>query len=183
MGNDWLCNLGAPCRDGFCCRASDSTITRKRGEMSVCDQQCANHQTASLSPPRQATPMSIQAVLNFSPAGPSGIHPPGSSPMTPQTASLMAEYNRWMNDRLYAAAATLEPAALTADKGGVLWFHPGHPQSHRGGRHDLAAPLCAARGGVSGAGCAVGVSRPSSLAQPLRWIWRGWAITGASWMP
>ena len=42
------------------------------------------------------------------------LHPPEAPP---QTASLFAEYNRWMNDRLYAAAATLEPAALTADKG------------------------------------------------------------------
>jgi uncharacterized damage-inducible protein DinB len=37
--------------------------------------------------------------------------------MTPQIAALMADYNRWMNDRLYDAAATLDDAALTADKG------------------------------------------------------------------
>ena len=35
--------------------------------------------------------------------------------MTPQIASLMAEYNRWMNNRMYAAAATLPEAALVAD--------------------------------------------------------------------
>ena len=37
--------------------------------------------------------------------------------MTPQIAALMADYNRWMNDRVYDAAATLDDAALTADKG------------------------------------------------------------------
>lgn len=29
----------------------------------------------------------------------------------------MAEYNRWMNERLYAAAATLDEAAIHADRG------------------------------------------------------------------
>jgi len=37
--------------------------------------------------------------------------------MTPQTASLMAEYNRWMNDRMYEAAASLDATTLAADKG------------------------------------------------------------------
>lgn len=37
--------------------------------------------------------------------------------MTPQIASLMAEYNRWMNARMYEAAATLDAEALSADKG------------------------------------------------------------------
>jgi uncharacterized damage-inducible protein DinB len=37
--------------------------------------------------------------------------------MTPQIASLMAEYNRWMNERMYEAAATLDAATLAADKG------------------------------------------------------------------
>lgn len=37
--------------------------------------------------------------------------------MTPQSAALMAEYNRWMNDRLYEAAARLDAAALAADRG------------------------------------------------------------------
>ncbi|MFT3665166.1 DinB family protein [Piscinibacter sp.] len=37
--------------------------------------------------------------------------------MTPQAASLMAEYNRWMNERMYDAAATLDAATLAADKG------------------------------------------------------------------
>ncbi len=43
--------------------------------------------------------------------------PERGAPMTPQIAALMADYNRWMNDRLYDAAATLDDAALTADKG------------------------------------------------------------------
>jgi uncharacterized damage-inducible protein DinB len=37
--------------------------------------------------------------------------------MTPQIAALMAEYNRWMNDRVFEAAATLDDATLAADKG------------------------------------------------------------------
>lgn len=37
--------------------------------------------------------------------------------MTPQIASLMAQYNRWMNERMYGAAATLDAEALGADRG------------------------------------------------------------------
>ena len=37
--------------------------------------------------------------------------------MTPQIATLMAEYNRWMNERMYKAAATLDAEALSANKG------------------------------------------------------------------
>lgn len=37
--------------------------------------------------------------------------------MTPQIASLMADYNRWMNDRVFDAAARLDHATLVADKG------------------------------------------------------------------
>lgn len=35
--------------------------------------------------------------------------------MTPQTALLMAEYNRWMNERMYDAAASLPESAVIAD--------------------------------------------------------------------
>lgn len=37
--------------------------------------------------------------------------------MTPQTAALLADYNRWMNTRMYEAARTLDDAALAADRG------------------------------------------------------------------
>ena len=37
--------------------------------------------------------------------------------MTLQTAVLMAAYNRWMNQRLYEAAARLSPAELMQDRG------------------------------------------------------------------
>lgn len=37
--------------------------------------------------------------------------------MTPQAAARMAEYNRWMNERVYDAAAKLDDATLVADKG------------------------------------------------------------------
>lgn len=37
--------------------------------------------------------------------------------MTPQNAVLMAQYNRWMNERMYAAAATLPDGAVAAEVG------------------------------------------------------------------
>lgn len=37
--------------------------------------------------------------------------------MTPQSAALMADYNRWMNQRMYEAACTLPEAELTKDRG------------------------------------------------------------------
>lgn len=37
--------------------------------------------------------------------------------MTPQTAALMAEYNRWMNQRLYEAAAKLPESEVSRDRG------------------------------------------------------------------
>lgn len=37
--------------------------------------------------------------------------------MTPQDAVLMAAYNRWMNRRMYEAAATLPEATLREDRG------------------------------------------------------------------
>jgi len=36
--------------------------------------------------------------------------------MTPQTAALMASYNRWMNERLYEAAAKLPETEVTRDR-------------------------------------------------------------------
>lgn len=40
--------------------------------------------------------------------------------MTPRTAALMAQYNRWMNQRMYEAARTLpQPAAPVARDAGV----------------------------------------------------------------
>ena len=37
--------------------------------------------------------------------------------MTPQTAVLMSQYSRWMNQRIFDAAAQLDAATLLADKG------------------------------------------------------------------
>lgn len=37
--------------------------------------------------------------------------------MTPESAALMARYNRWMNERLYAAALGLPDAELRKDRG------------------------------------------------------------------
>jgi uncharacterized damage-inducible protein DinB len=37
--------------------------------------------------------------------------------MTPPTAVLMSQYSRWMNQRIFEAAAQLDAATLLADKG------------------------------------------------------------------
>ena len=42
---------------------------------------------------------------------------PDTAVMTPEAAALMADYNRWMNARLYDAAASLPAAELVADRG------------------------------------------------------------------
>lgn len=87
--------------------------------------------------------------------------------MTPQTASLLAEYNRWMNDRVFAAASGLDAETLSADKGAffgsilgtlnhiavadTIWLH-------RFAQHETAFPSLSA------------LSRfplPASLSQPL----------------
>ncbi|MFP5397749.1 MAG: DinB family protein [Gammaproteobacteria bacterium] len=87
--------------------------------------------------------------------------------MTPQTASLMAQYNRWMNDRVFEAAATLDAATLAADRGAffgsilgtlnhiavadTIWLH-------RFARHEA---------NFSSLGALSELARPSSLSQPL----------------
>jgi uncharacterized damage-inducible protein DinB len=40
--------------------------------------------------------------------------------MTPQTAALMANYNRWMNQRMYEAASRLPEEEVTKDRGAFL---------------------------------------------------------------
>ena len=87
--------------------------------------------------------------------------------MTPQIAALMAAYNRWMNERLYAAAGTLGAEALAADKGAffgsilgtlnhiavadTIWLH-------RFAQHELS---------FASLGALAGFPQPSSLSQPL----------------
>ncbi|MFN3987091.1 MAG: DinB family protein [Rhodocyclaceae bacterium] len=87
--------------------------------------------------------------------------------MTPQIASLMAQYNRWMNERMFEAAATLDDATLTADKGAffgsvlgtlnhiavgdTIWLH-------RFAQHPAAFTSLAALSGLP---------QPSSLRQPI----------------
>lgn len=87
--------------------------------------------------------------------------------MTPQLASLMAEYNRWMNVRVFEAATGLDAAALAADRGAffgsilgtlnhiavadTIWLH-------RFARHEASFP---GLGGLSA------FPQPSSLTQPL----------------
>ncbi len=87
--------------------------------------------------------------------------------MTPQTAALMANYNRWMNERMFAAAGTLGDTEVKADKGAffgsilgtlnhiavadTIWLH-------RFAQHPARF---SALGALSGFPC------PSSLAQVL----------------
>ena len=87
--------------------------------------------------------------------------------MTPQTAKLMAQYNRWMNERMFEAAARLGDDELAADKGAffgsvlgtlnhiavadTIWLH-------RFAQHPLALP---ALGALSR------FPRPTTLRQPL----------------
>jgi uncharacterized damage-inducible protein DinB len=87
--------------------------------------------------------------------------------MTPQTAALMAHYNRWMNERMYEAAASLDAATLSADRGAffgsilgtlnhiavadTIWLH-------RFARHEA---------GFTTLGVLSGFPQPSSLTQPL----------------
>lgn len=87
--------------------------------------------------------------------------------MTPRGAALMAEYNRWMNERLYDAAATLGEAELATEKGAFFGSilgtlnHIAVADSiwlQRFAQH-LAAS--AARIDTSG------IARPASLREPL----------------
>lgn len=87
--------------------------------------------------------------------------------MTPQTAVLLAEYNRWMNERLFEAAERLDEAELAADKGAffgsilgtlnhiavadTIWLH-------RFAQHRAAFPALRALSGFP---------RPSSLRDTL----------------
>ena len=87
--------------------------------------------------------------------------------MTPRIASLMAEYNRWMNERMYDAAATLDAAALVADKGaffGSILGTLNHIAAadtiwmHRFAQHEA---------GFSSLGALSSFPQPSSLTQSL----------------
>lgn len=87
--------------------------------------------------------------------------------MTPQSAVLMAEYNRWMNERMFEAAGKLDGPELAADKGAffgsilgtlnhlavadTIWLH-------RFANHQASFP---ALSGLSE------FPRPSSLSQAL----------------
>ena len=87
--------------------------------------------------------------------------------MTPQSAVLMAQYNRWMNERMYEAAATLDAATLTADKGAFFGSILGTLNHiavgdttwlHRFARHEAAFASLRALAGFP---------RPSSVRQAL----------------
>lgn len=87
--------------------------------------------------------------------------------MTPQTAALMAHYNRWMNERMFDAAASLDAASLTVERGAffgsilgtlnhiavadTIWLH-------RFARHEAAFTTL---------GALSNFPQPSALTQPL----------------
>lgn len=87
--------------------------------------------------------------------------------MTPQGAALMAQYNRWMNDRIFEAAGRLDDATLAADRGAffgsilgtlnhiavadTIWLH-------RFARHPASFPAL---------GALAGFAHPASLRQTL----------------
>lgn len=57
--------------------------------------------------------------------------------MTPQSAALMAQYNRWMNERMYDAAATLatdQGAFFGSIHFGALLLHFFNHQTHHRGQ-------------------------------------------------
>lgn len=87
--------------------------------------------------------------------------------MTPQTAALMAHYNRWMNERMYEAAASLDAAALTAERGAFFGSILGTLNHiavadtvwlHRFARHEAGFPTL---------GALSNLPQPTSLTQPL----------------
>lgn len=87
--------------------------------------------------------------------------------MSPNSFARFAHYNRWMNERLYEAAARLAPAELAADRGAffgsilgtlnhiavadTVWLH-----------RFAAHPLCAAALAETAS-----LPRPGSLREPL----------------
>lgn len=87
--------------------------------------------------------------------------------MTPQTAVMMAHYNRWMNQRMYEAAATLPPAEVSRDRG-AFFGSLLHTLNHiavadtiwlqRFVQHPAAAAMAAQLAALP---------RPTSLRQPL----------------
>lgn len=87
--------------------------------------------------------------------------------MTPQTATLMADYNRWMNQRLYDAAATLPPAALLEDRGAFFGSILGTLN------HIVVADLiwlnrfAGHQNGFAALAALAGLPRPTSLREPL----------------
>ncbi|NMG05220.1 DinB family protein [Azoarcus taiwanensis] len=87
--------------------------------------------------------------------------------MTPQIALLMAEYNRWMNERMYEAAATLDAETLAADQGaffGSILGTLNHIAAadtiwlHRFAQHEAS---------FSSLSALAKYPQPSSLSQPL----------------
>ena len=87
--------------------------------------------------------------------------------MTPQGAALMAAYNRWMNERIFDAAARLDATTLVADMGAffgsilgtlnhiavadTIWLH-------RFARHEASFPALVVLSGFP---------RPASLSEPV----------------
>ena len=105
-----------------------------------------------------------------------------ASQMTPQTATLMANYNRWMNQRMYEAASRLPEEEVTKDRGAffgslrqtlnhiavgdTIWLH-------RFAQHPEASALRTEM---------TRFPQPTSLRQDIAASLGNLQNTGASWM-
>lgn len=87
--------------------------------------------------------------------------------MTPQTAALMAEYNRWMNDRMYEAAGKLDAAELAADKGAFFGSILGTLNHIAVGDTIWLQRFVQHRPAVPALGVLAGFPRPASLRETL----------------
>lgn len=87
--------------------------------------------------------------------------------MTPAAAALMADYNRWMNRRLYDAAATLDAARLAADQGAFFGSILG-TLNHVAVADTIWLQRFAAHpAGFSSLAALAASARPASLREPL----------------
>lgn len=87
--------------------------------------------------------------------------------MTPTIAILMADYNRWMNRRLYEAALTLSPAEVAQDRGAYFGSILGTLNHLAVGDTIWLHRLARHQGGFACAAALADIPVPTSLTQSL----------------
>jgi uncharacterized damage-inducible protein DinB len=87
--------------------------------------------------------------------------------MTPQIAALMAEYNGWMNERMYAAAAKLPGEALVADRGAFFGSILGTLNHIAAGDAIWLHRLAAHRSSAATLASLAEFPRPAALREPM----------------